>query len=125
MIERGHTLKTSADTEVILHLFEEEGPRCLDRLNGMFGIAIWDRKRRRLFVARDRLGVKPLYYAVQNGKLLFGSEIKAIARAREFHPTVDLGAVHDYLALRYAPGPSSLFREVQKLPPGHYLWFED
>jgi asparagine synthase (glutamine-hydrolysing) len=125
LIERGHRLTTASDTEVILHLFEEEGPAALHRLNGMFGIAIWDRRRRRLFLARDRLGVKPLYYAECGGGLLFGSESKAILRYQGFQPTLDLGAVHDYLALRYVPGPGSLFKEVRKLPPGHYLWFEN
>ena len=125
LLQRGHQLKTKSDTEVVLRLFQEEGPRMLHRLNGMFAIAIWDRKRRRLFVARDRLGVKPLYYVDLGGRFLFGSEFKSIQRYDAFTPTVDPAGVHDYLALRYVPGPGGMFKELRKLPAGHYLFVEN
>ncbi len=124
LLARGHRLKTHSDTEVVLHLFEDEGPACLDRLNGMFAIAIWDRNRRRLFIARDRLGVKPLYYAHLGARFLFGSECKAIQRWRGFQPTLDPAAVDDYLALRYVPGPGGMFKEMRKLPAGHWMTVE-
>jgi asparagine synthase (glutamine-hydrolysing) len=119
--QRGHRFSTRSDTEVILHLFEEEGSRCLDRLHGMFAIAIWDHARERLFLARDRLGIKPLYYAELPGQgLVFGSEIKALLRHPGWEPTVDLPAIVDYLALRYVPGPGSLLQDVRKLAAGHF-----
>ncbi len=124
LLTRGHTLRTRSDTEVILHLFEDQGPACLHRLNGMFAIAIWDKKRRRLFLARDRLGVKPLYYVELGGRVLFASEFKAIQRYRDFAPTVNPAAVDDYLALRYVPGPGGMFRELRKLPAGHFAIVE-
>lgn len=124
LLARGHTLRTHADTEVILHLYEDEGPACLNRLNGMFAIAIWDRTRKRLFLGRDRLGVKPLYYVEVGGRLLFGSEIKAIQRYHGFQPTVNPAGIDDYLALRYSPGPGGMFNETRKLPAGHYAIFE-
>jgi asparagine synthase (glutamine-hydrolysing) len=125
LLGRGHTLKTRSDTEVILHLFEDEGPACLQRLNGMFAIAIWDTKRRRLFLARDRLGIKPLYYADLGGRFLFGSEVKALQRWDGFQPTVDPAGVDDYLALRYVPGPGGMFKELRKLPAAHFMMVEN
>ncbi len=121
LIARGHSFRTRSDSEVILHLWEDRGPACVERLNGMFAFAIWDRRERELFLARDRLGIKPLYYAALPGRLLFASELKAILRYRGFDPTPDPHAVLDYLALRYSPGPGGMFREVSKLPAGHTL----
>ena len=117
---RGHRFRTASDSEVILHLYEEEGPACLQKLAGMWALALYDRKARRLFVARDRLGIKPLYYVELGDKFLFASEIKSLLRYEGFQPTVDPQAIHDYLALRYVPGPGGLFREVRKLPAAHY-----
>ncbi len=126
LLRAGHKFRTQSDTEVILHLYEEHGPDCLKKLNGQFAIAIYDRKRRSLFLARDRLGIKPLYYTAQpDGSLLFASELKAILRHSGFQPTINHAAVHDYLALRYVPGPGGMFNELQKLPAGHYAEFEN
>jgi asparagine synthase (glutamine-hydrolysing) len=118
---KGHVFRTRSDTEAIVHAYEEWGPSCLDRLRGMFAFAIWDKRQRQLFLARDRLGKKPLYYAVVNGTLIFGSEIKALLAYPGFDRTLDLQAVSDYLSLLYIPSPKSIFRQVRKLSPGHYL----
>jgi asparagine synthase (glutamine-hydrolysing) len=121
LLARGHQFSTHSDTEVIIHLFEDAGPECLSRLNGMFAFAIWDEPRRELFVARDRLGVKPLYYWFDGTNLVFASELKALL----LHPAVpralDHQAVADYLTFMYVPGPKTPFRGVHKLLPGHYL----
>lgn len=124
LLSRGHHFRTKSDSEVILHLYEERGPDCLQRLNGMWAFAIYDRKRRRLFLARDRLGIKPLYYVHLNGRFLFASEFKAILRYSGFSPTLNLRAIHEYLALRYVPGPDGMFKELRKLPAGHYAIVE-
>ncbi len=122
---RGLRFQTDSDTEVLLRLFELEGPAALARLNGMFAFAVWDRSRRELFLARDRLGIKPLYYLVRPGELLFASETKALLCHRGWSPSVDPRAIHDYLALRYAPGGTAMFREVRRLPAGHYLRYRE
>jgi asparagine synthase (glutamine-hydrolysing) len=119
---RGHHFRTSSDTEVLLHLFEEYGPDCLNRLNGQFAIAIWDCNRRRLFLARDRLGVRPLFYAqTEHGSLSFASEIKAILANRQIR--VELAPeVIDQIFRFWAPlGPETVFRNILELPPGHFL----
>lgn len=114
---RGHTFKTSSDTEVILHLYEEMGDQCVTRLNGMFAFAVWDTRRRSMLVARDRLGIKPLFYAYEPGKrLLFGSEIKAMLAA-DVSREPDYQALWDYLSLMYVPTPRTAFAAVRKLPP--------
>ncbi len=123
LMERGHRFRTRSDSEVILHLFEELGPECLARFNGMFAFALFDRRQRQLFLARDRIGIKPLYYAHAGDRLLFASEMKALLQYRELRTEVDPLAVHRYLALRYVPGPGTLFRGIRKLPAGHYLIF--
>ena len=120
LLSRGHRFRTKSDSEVILHLYEDDGAECLRRLNGMFAFAIYDKDRRRLFLARDRLGIKPLYYAALGKSFLFASEFKSILRYADLHPTLNRRAVHEYLALRYVPGPNTLFDEIQKLAPGHY-----
>jgi asparagine synthase (glutamine-hydrolysing) len=125
LLAKGHRFKTRSDTEVVLHLYEEMGPACLSRLNGMWGLAIWDKRRRRLFLARDRLGVKPLYYVQLGDKFLFASEFKAILRYEGWQPTLDPRGVHDYLALRYVPGPGGMFRELRKLPAAHFAIVEN
>ncbi|MGQ9661376.1 MAG: asparagine synthase (glutamine-hydrolyzing) [Kiritimatiellia bacterium] len=119
--QRGHLLRTRSDTEVILHLFEERGPDCLDALRGMFALAIWDRRERRLFLARDRLGKKPLYYAQLDEVFLFASEIKSILVHPGVRREADLEAIDHYLTLQYVPDPLSAFRMVRKLPPAHWL----
>src|SRR5262245_7911442 len=124
LLARGHRFRTKSDSEVVLHLYEDLGPDCLRRLNGIFAIAIYDVANRRLFLARDRLGVKPLYYAELPGRFLFASEFKAILRDRNWTPTLNPRAVHDYLALRYVPGPDGMFKELRKLPAAHYALVE-
>ena len=124
LIARGHTLRTASDTEVIVHLYEDEGVDCVRRLEGMFAFAIWDSARRRLFLARDKLGQKPLYYYHKPGTFLFGSEIKAILEAQDFSPEPNPEAMHHYLSLRFVPAPDTMFKDIQKLPPAHTLVLE-
>lgn len=118
---RGHSFRSCSDTEVILHLWEEAGPRCVDQLRGMWAFAIWDSKRRILFLARDRLGIKPLYYAHTPGGLVFGSEIKALL----MHPAVtrdlDEDAFHHYLTFVCTPAPMTMFSGISKLAPAESL----
>jgi asparagine synthase (glutamine-hydrolysing) len=119
---RGHRFRTSSDTEVILHLFEEFGPRCLEKLNGQFAIAIWDTKRRRLFLARDRLGVRPLFYTEISGNtLLFASEIKSIFSDRRVRAEIEPGVVEQIFRFWAPPSPNTVFRGIVELPPGHFL----
>jgi asparagine synthase (glutamine-hydrolysing) len=124
---RGHVYRTHCDTETILHLYEEEGARAVENLRGMFAFAIWDERRDELFVARDRLGVKPLYYAhTDDGSLYFASEIKSILAAGAVKPELNHGALPDYLANHATSGAETLFRGVRRLPPGHTLsWRRD
>lgn len=118
---RGHRFTTSSDTEVLLHLFEEYGPSGLNRLNGQFAFAVWDARRQRLFLARDRLGVRPLFYTQQNGQLLFGSEIKALLATGIVPATIN-PAVLEQIFTYWSPlSPDTIFQGVVELPPGHYL----
>ena len=121
---QGHVFKTQSDTEVIVHAYEEYEDACVQRFNGMFALAVWDARRRRLFLARDRLGIKPLFYWVEHEKLVFGSELKAVIAHPEVPRQVDLVALGQYLSLEYIPGPRTIFQNVHKLPPGHTLVFE-
>jgi asparagine synthase (glutamine-hydrolysing) len=119
---RGYTLRTESDTETIAHLYEQHGEDFLAHLNGMFALAIWDARKRRLLLARDRVGIKPLYYAADARGLVFGSELKAVLAGRpDVVPELDLEAARDYLALFYVPGPSAIVKDVQKLQPGQLL----
>ena len=121
LISKGHRFKTRSDTEVILHLYEEMGQDCVNRLNGMFAFAIWDSVRHRLFLARDRLGIKPLFYAFQpHGHLIFASEIKAVLETSVSREP-DYQALYDYLSLMYVPTPATAFTAIRKLPPGHTI----
>jgi asparagine synthase (glutamine-hydrolysing) len=117
---RGHRYRTRTDTETILHLYEEHGDRVVEHLRGMFAIALWDRARSRLLLARDRLGIKPLYYATTDDELLFASEIKALLAAG-VKPQLNDAIVPEYLATRYVSGEATFFRGVRKLSPGHTL----
>jgi asparagine synthase (glutamine-hydrolysing) len=118
---KGHVFRTHSDTETIVHLYEEYGTRCVDHLNGMFAFAIWDCRRQELFVARDRLGIKPLFYAYEPGRrLLFASEIKSLLETNVSRE-LDYVGLHDYLSLFYVPTPRSAFRAIRKLPPAHWL----
>nr|AHN98031.1 asparagine synthase [uncultured bacterium lac193] len=121
LMARGHQLRTQSDTEVIVHLYEDFGDDCVDHLNGMFAFALWDAKHERLLVARDRLGERPVYYAEHNGRLLFGSELKAILQDRSIPRDVDLGALDDYLAYGYIPAPATIYTSVRKLRAGERL----
>ncbi|HLK68132.1 MAG TPA: asparagine synthase (glutamine-hydrolyzing) [Bryobacteraceae bacterium] len=117
----GHTFRTRSDTETILHAYEEYGDECVHKLRGMFGFAIWDRGRRRLLLARDRLGIKPIYY-YQNGRFLaFASEIKALLEIASVPREVDPEALDLYLAMRYVPGPRTMFKNIFRLQPGNIL----
>ncbi len=118
---RGHRFSTASDTEVILHQYEEDGPACVHRLNGMFAFAIWDGRARRLFLARDRLGIKPLYYYWDGRRLLFASEIKALLASGYVERRLNPQALWDYLTFRYVPQPETIWLHVHKLPPGHTL----
>jgi len=118
---RGHRFYTRSDTEVIVHAYEEFGDEFLQHLNGMFAIAIWDKPRNRLLLARDRTGIKPLYYARHDGALIFGSELKAILEYPGVPRDIDLVALNEYLSFEYVPTPRSMFQGISKLPPGHLL----
>ncbi|HEX4628063.1 MAG TPA: hypothetical protein VH137_04665, partial [Gemmatimonadales bacterium] len=123
---RGHRYRTRCDTETILHLYQEEGPQAVLQLRGMFAFAIWDSRREELFLARDRLGVKPLYYVhADDGSLYFASEIKALLAAGAAAPQLNYDALPDYLANRAPSGTATLFAGVQRLPPGHTLRWRD
>jgi asparagine synthase (glutamine-hydrolysing) len=118
---RGHRFKTRSDTEAMVHAYEEYGDACVDHFQGMFGFAIWDRRQRRLLVARDRLGVKPIYYYVADDFVAFASEVKALLELFEIPREMDPQALELYMALRYVPGPGTMFKGIQKLQPGHRL----
>jgi asparagine synthase (glutamine-hydrolysing) len=118
----GHTFRTHCDTEVIVHAWEEWGEQCVDHFRGMFAFAIWDRNKETLFLARDRMGIKPLFYAeLPSGQFIFGSELKSLqihpSLPREFDPT----AVEEYFAFGYVPEPKTIYKDVYKLSPGHRL----
>jgi asparagine synthase (glutamine-hydrolysing) len=118
----GHVFKTHSDTEVIVHAWEAWGPACVNRLRGMFAFAIWDRPQQTLFMARDRMGVKPLHYALlQDGTLVFGSELKVVTAHPGFVRNIDPRAVEDYFALGYVPDPRCIYAGAHKLPAGHTL----
>ncbi len=122
---KGHVFRSRTDTEVIVHAYEEYGPDCARRFNGMFAFAIWDKKRRELILIRDRLGVKPLYYCVKGKDLIFASEIKAILQVPGLERAVDPLALYRYVGYEFVPAPDTIFRHIRKLPPGHYLRFKD
>jgi asparagine synthase (glutamine-hydrolysing) len=121
---KGHTFRTKGDTEVLAHLYEEKGPHFARDLRGMFAIAVWDAKRRRLVLARDRFGIKPLYYRQTPRSLSFASELKALLREPGFSREIDPDAVDAFLAFSFVPAPYSIFREARKLPPGSILVWE-
>ena len=121
LAERGHRFTTSGDIEPLLHLYEEIGSELPKRLRGMFVLALWDKPRQRLFLARDRLGAKPLYYADVDGTLVFGSEMKAVLRHPSVRREVDPETLHHYLSLNYVPAPMSMIRGVRQLGPGESL----
>ena len=114
--EKGHHFYTRSDTEVIVHLYEEYGEECIEHLNGMFGFALWDENNKLLFLARDRLGIKPLYYYEDDDVFLFGSEIKAILNYPDIGREIDYEALSDYFSLQYIPAPETIYKGINKLP---------
>lgn len=118
---KGHTFRTRSDTETVVHAYEEWGLAAFSKLNGMFGFALWDSRSRELLLARDPFGIKPLYYTDQNGRLLFGSEIKAILADPTIPREVDAAALDEFLTLTFVSSPNTLFSNIHKLPPGHLL----
>ncbi|MGE5361249.1 MAG: asparagine synthase (glutamine-hydrolyzing), partial [Bacteroidales bacterium] len=123
--QSGHAYRTRSDTETIVHAYEQWGDACVERLRGMFAFAIWDAPRRRLLLARDRLGVKPLYWTLVGRTLVFGSEIKAVLKSGIVPPRANRAAIPELLATRYLSGADTMFAGVSKLMPGHLLVFED
>jgi asparagine synthase (glutamine-hydrolysing) len=120
-LSSGHCFKTRSDTETIVHLYEELGEDCFAELRGMFTIALWDGRRKRLLLARDRIGKKPLFYSWDGRRLLFASEIKALWAAGGVSAEMDLSALSDYFSFQYVPAPKTIYRNVHKLRPAHYL----
>jgi len=121
LVSKGHRLRTNSDTEVIVHLYEEFGEECVPKLQGMFSFALWDENKRLLLLARDRVGIKPLYYCCTDETLLFGSEVKAILADGSVQAEVDFRALDTFLTFQYLPGERTLFKHIKKLNPGHYL----
>ena len=119
--KRGHRFRTSSDTETIVHLYEEYGPACLEYLRGMFAFALWDGRVQRLLVARDRLGVKPLFYRREQGRLVFASELRALRELAGQPLEIEPQSIYDFFGFRYIPAPRTFYRGVEKLLPGHYL----
>jgi len=125
LAQGGHVFSTNTDTEVIVHLYEQYGEECVSRLRGMFAFAIWDQRKQRLFLARDRVGIKPLYYVVTGDSLIFASEIKALLVDPSVKREVDSEVIDIFLTHLYIPGSDTLIRGIKRVPPGHYLIFEN
>ncbi len=121
LVRQGHRFYTTSDTEVLLHLYEQEGPECLARLNGQFGLAIWDSRRQELFLARDRVGIRPLHYTVHEGRLIFASEVKSIFAVPEVPRRIDPEAVNQVFTFWTVLPGRTVFQGVHELPPGHFL----
>jgi asparagine synthase (glutamine-hydrolysing) len=119
-----HTFRTRSDTEVILHLYQEYGTHCVDYLRGMFAFAIWDSQKKRLFMARDRFGKKPLVYAERPGMILFASELRALLKHPAISKEIDYPSIDLYLTYQYIPSPSTIFKQIRKLPPAHWMIWE-
>lgn len=121
LIKKGHRFSTGSDTEVVIHLYEDFGEECLNKLRGMFAFAIWDKRENKLFIARDRLGIKPLYYTFISEYFLFASELKSILTFPHIKKEIDFTAMSDYFTFLYVPAPKTIFKNIFKLLPGHYL----
>ena len=121
LIKLGHVFSTDTDTEVILHLYEEYGPRCLEMINGQFAFAIWDSQKKELFLARDRVGIRPLYYTRANGKFIFASEIKAIFMDRDVKRELDPESLYQIFTFWSTFTPKTIFKDIFEIPPGHYM----
>ena len=125
LIRRGHRFRTESDTETIVHLYEQYGERCVEKLRGMFAFAIWDERQRKLLLARDRLGQKPLVYHQTEGRLVFASEIKSILQVPRLSRKVDPEALNQYLTYGYVPHPRTMFEGICKLPPAHFAVYQN
>ncbi len=123
--EKGHKFSSQTDTETVIHLYEEMGIDCLHELRGMFAFAIWDSSKKRLFIARDRLGKKPLVYMHNNKQLLFASELKSLIAKPGNTPGIDPSSIYHYLTYQYIPAPLTIFKGIKKLPPAHYMVYEN
>src|SRR5262245_1777851 len=117
----GHRFYTSPGTEAVVHAYEQRGPGAIRRLRGMFGLALWDARSKSLLVARDRIGIKPLYYAAVNDRLYFGSELKSLLEPADVPRDLDADALDHYLSFLYTPRDGSIFKAIRKLPPGHLM----
>ncbi len=124
LMAKGHQFHSRTDTEVLLHAYMEYGPSSLEKIRGMYAYAIWDNKDKKLFAARDRIGKKPFYYYLKEGKFAFASEIKSLLAIPAIKPEIDATAVVDYLKYLFIPHPKSIYQDIYKLNPGHYLLFE-
>ncbi len=123
LTQQGHSFSTQSDIEVIMHLYEEYGVQCVEKLNGMFAFIIWDKRKNKIFAGRDRLGVKPLYYHCNNDTLILASELKSITALNNINLTINPKSVDLYLQYQFIPAPYTIYNEVKKLLPGHYLDF--
>ncbi|MBI4497989.1 MAG: asparagine synthase (glutamine-hydrolyzing) [Chloroflexi bacterium] len=124
LAQQGHRFASQCDTEALVHAYEEYGDACVDRLNGMFAFALWDGRRERLLLARDRAGIKPLHYLEREGRLAFGSELKALLALPWVPRALDPAALQEYLLYEHVPGPRTIFRGIRKLPPGYLLTYD-
>jgi asparagine synthase (glutamine-hydrolysing) len=125
LTRKGHTFSSNSDSEVIIHAYEEYGVGALHKLQGMFAFAIYDKKLKTVFLARDRVGIKPLYYYHKNGKFVFASEIKAILEDKSIGREINHQALYDYIGFEFVPAPSTMFRNISKIPAGHYVVVKD
>ncbi len=125
LLKRGYKFKTHSDTETILHAYEEYGENCVDHLRGMFAFAIWNKRDESLFIARDRVGKKPLFYSLVNGNFVFGSELKVLLEHGEISREIEYSALDSYLTFGYVPEEFCIFKDVKKLLPGHFLTFKN
>jgi len=123
--EKGHKFYTKADTEVLVHLYEDIGEGLLEKINGMFAFAIWDGKKRKLFLARDRIGIKPLYYSYNSNGLAFASEPKALLRLPWVEGRLDLQGLNHYLSYDFIPAPYCIYKDIRKVPPGHQIVYQN
>jgi asparagine synthase (glutamine-hydrolysing) len=121
LVKKGHIFKTRSDTEAIIHMYEEKGERCFEDFRGMFAIVIWDERKKKLLLARDRVGKKPLFYFYDGSKIVFASEIKAILKVPDITLEIDLEALSDYFSFLYVPAPKSIYKQIRKIRPAHYL----
>ena len=125
LLKRGHRFSTHSDTEVIIHLYEDYGPECLKHLNGQFAFAIWDKNNRELFIARDRIGIRPLFYTYTHSRFYFASEIKGIFATGEVERCMDPIALDQVFTLWCTVPPRTAFKNIYELPPAHYLTVRD